>query len=397
MKRAAFLLPLIALVAVFAQARAGTLYAEPAVRNAWADTASSGDITDPGDAFVSAGWPSSTTPPARQYFNWILNFNSNGIRYLEQNGVSTWQSTEDYPLYGIARDSSGVVYESLQTSNTGNTPSTSSSWWGPLLGETPTAGDNSQKLATTAFVHTAVTGLAPLASPTFTGTPAAPTPATADSTTKIATTAYVQNNLASYAPLASPALTGTPTSPTATAGTNTTQVATTAFVASAVSGLAPLASPTFTGTPAAPTATTGTNTTQVSTTAFVHNSLASYALLASPALTGTPTSPTAASNTSSTQIATTAFANPSATVAAAGHVTLPSGIIIEWGAFTPTTNPISVSFQYAFPNGVFSLTWAGYGGPTNVGYFNSITKTGFSWYGGQGSGSTSIYYMAIGH
>jgi len=67
---------------------------------------------------------------------------------------------------------------------------------------------------------------APLASPAFTGTPTAPTPAAGDNSTKIATTAFV----ASKAPLASPAFTGTPTAPTPAAGDNSTKIATTAFV-----------------------------------------------------------------------------------------------------------------------------------------------------------------------
>lgn len=71
---------------------------------------------------------------------------------------------------------------------------------------------------------------APLASPALTGTPTAPTPTAGDSSTKIATTAFVQGELGDYAPLASPALTGTPTAPTAATSTNTTQIATTAFV-----------------------------------------------------------------------------------------------------------------------------------------------------------------------
>lgn len=75
-----------------------------------------------------------------------------------------------------------------------------------------------------------ITGAAPLASPTFTGTPAAPTPTAGDSSTKIATTAFVAT---AFAPLASPALTGTPTVPTAASGTNTTQAASTAFVQAA--------------------------------------------------------------------------------------------------------------------------------------------------------------------
>lgn len=98
---------------------------------------------------------------------------------------------------------------------------------------------------------------------TFSVSPIAPTPTAGDNSTKVATTAYVTNAVAAAggssvwggitgtlsnqtdlqaaldakAPLASPALTGTPTAPTATAGTNTTQIASTAFVAAAVAAL----------------------------------------------------------------------------------------------------------------------------------------------------------------
>lgn len=169
---------------------------------------------------------------------------------------------------------------------------------------TAAEGDNTTKIATTAFVHTAVATLsgevvaalalkAPLASPALTGTPTAPTAAEATNTTQIATTAFVQTlntkektraetAEALLAPKASPALTGVPTAPTAAVNTNTTQIATTAFVvgqASAVQPLmdgaeaigvslryaradhvhpidtsrAPVASPTFTGTASVPT------------------------------------------------------------------------------------------------------------------------------------------------
>ncbi|KEN93492.1 phage tail protein, partial [Escherichia coli] len=113
---------------------------------------------------------------------------------------------------------------------------------------------------------------APKASPTFTGTPKAPTPAAGNNTTRVATTAFVQaaltalingapatldtlkeiaaainndpnfsttinNALALKAPLSSPALTGTPTAPTAAQSVNNTQIATTAFVKSAIAGM----------------------------------------------------------------------------------------------------------------------------------------------------------------
>jgi len=109
-----------------------------------------------------------------------------------------------------------------------------------------------------------VTGAAPLASPTFTGTPAAPTPTFGDNTTKLATTAFVQAalpstgvvtfngrsgavvpqtgdyavaNITGAAPLASPALTGTPTAPTPSIGDSSSKLATTQFVQQA--GLSP--------------------------------------------------------------------------------------------------------------------------------------------------------------
>lgn len=44
------------------------------------------------------------------------------------------------------------------------------------------------------FISTKLTALAPLASPAFTGAPTAPTPTTGDSSTKVATTAFVQAN-----------------------------------------------------------------------------------------------------------------------------------------------------------------------------------------------------------
>jgi hypothetical protein len=90
-----------------------------------------------------------------------------------------------------------------------------------------------------------------------TGSPTATTQSAGDNTTKVATTAFVQGEKAS------PTFTGTPLSTTASSGTNTTQIATTAFVQGEK------ASPTFTGTPLAPTASSGTNTTQIATTAFV--------------------------------------------------------------------------------------------------------------------------------
>jgi hypothetical protein len=118
---------------------------------------------------------------------------------------------------------------------------------GTITVPTQTAGDNSTKAASTAFIATALgsyvtttsltstlSSYAPLASPALTGNPTAPTQTGTDNSTKISTTAFVQTALGSYAPLASPALTGTPTAPTQTAGDSSTKLATTAFVQAAL-------------------------------------------------------------------------------------------------------------------------------------------------------------------
>ncbi|MDP3410129.1 hypothetical protein, partial [Bosea sp. (in: a-proteobacteria)] len=143
---------------------------------------------------------------------------------------------------------------------------------------------------------------APLASPTFTGAPTAPTQNQGDNSTKIATTAYVDAAAAAGVVDATDAvkgkiqlageLGGTAASPTITnaavigkvltgfsAGAGT--VAATDNILQAIQKVdgnialkAPLASPTFTGTPSLPTGTTGItqaaadNSTKLATTAY---------------------------------------------------------------------------------------------------------------------------------
>lgn len=113
---------------------------------------------------------------------------------------------------------------------------------------TQTTGENTNRIATDAFVNASISAITPIsaANPTasagttpvngsattFMRSDAAPKVDSAAFTTRALLTTYLTKSqvVATYAPLASPALTGTPTAPTATVGTNTTQVATTAFV-----------------------------------------------------------------------------------------------------------------------------------------------------------------------
>ncbi|EJX0512107.1 tail fiber protein [Salmonella enterica] len=76
-----------------------------------------------------------------------------------------------------------------------------------------------------------------LDSPDLTGMPTAPTAAESDNSQKIATTAFIKQVLLAYAKLASPNFTGKPTAPTADHSSNDTQIATTAFVRAAIAAL----------------------------------------------------------------------------------------------------------------------------------------------------------------
>jgi hypothetical protein len=180
-------------------------------------------------------------------------------------------------------------------------------------------------------------GGAALASPNFSGVPTAPTAADGDNSDTLATTAYVQSAIANDisgvvsfngrtgtitltqadisaaggAILASPIFSGMPTAPTAAPATNSNQLATCAFVQAAIAAVAAvtsfngrtgpvslttlditnaggavLASPAFTGTPTAPTASSGTNTTQLATTAYVMARAGLYLALTGGTLTG---------------------------------------------------------------------------------------------------------------
>lgn len=221
-------------------------------------------------------------------------------------------------------------------------------------------------------IHPIDTSRAPLASPALTGTPTAPTVAPGtDSSTKLATTAFVQSAISAVSAgvtniTVSDGLSGGGTgvvnigitangvanaslaqmAPHTYKGNNTGSAATPIDVSAALLlndiGAAPLASPVFTGDPQAPTPAPGDNDTSIATTAFVTAALATAgtpsnanplmdgvaapgtgtpysredhvhptdttrAPLASPTFTGTPNAPTAANGTNTTQLATTAF------------------------------------------------------------------------------------------
>ncbi len=80
-------------------------------------------------------------------------------------------------------------------------------------------------------------GFMPISGGLFTGPVSGPTPPANDDSNLLATTAFVQEEIAPLAPINSAAFTGVPTAPTAAPGTNTAQLATTAFVEAAFASI----------------------------------------------------------------------------------------------------------------------------------------------------------------
>ena len=156
---------------------------------------------------------------------------------ISANDISSnnLQVRAGYKLYADTIDESsagtGVTIDGvlLKDNNVTYTDLTAS---GTTTVTTQSATDNSTKIATTAFVKTAIDNLIDGAPGTMDTLKELST--ALDNNNSYATTITLQ--LAQKAPKADPTFTGTPLAPTATAGTNTTQLATTAFVQTAISG-----------------------------------------------------------------------------------------------------------------------------------------------------------------
>lgn len=121
---------------------------KPPVLPAWAD---GGDKVQPSNSEISTGWPSSSLPPSRQRFNWVLNYVANAIRYFSRRGMVDYDILETYQTDDIVRGDNGLLYRSLADSNIGNTPSSTPAKWGSVNTVTPALSDKSTKVATTKF------------------------------------------------------------------------------------------------------------------------------------------------------------------------------------------------------------------------------------------------------
>jgi len=134
-----------------------TTYTKPAVRNAWGQAAGGSDLQDPGNTYASNGWQIGVKPP-RQYFNWVLNYNMAGIRYLCQNGIPGWDAGETYANLSYALSPAGYLCRAIATTTNQN-PDTAGNfgpagpWDNPNV-KNPPYPDNTSRIPNTAWVTT---------------------------------------------------------------------------------------------------------------------------------------------------------------------------------------------------------------------------------------------------
>ena len=128
---------------------------------------------------IDAAWPFKGIVGSAK-LNEIMYRLTNLMTQLEEWGVMPWSATTPYDIGGWVMGSNNVVYRSLVNANVGNDPTSSPAEWVDILSiiDAESLGGN------------AAADYALLASPALTGSPTAPTQAPGDNSTKLATTAY---------------------------------------------------------------------------------------------------------------------------------------------------------------------------------------------------------------
>lgn len=246
-----------------------------------------------------------------------LTYRWTGTAYIEISSAGTadtatrWTAARTITLTGKA--SGSVAFDGSADFNL-NVTALSVNPSDVGLGNVDNTSDLAKPISTA--TQAALDDKAPLSSPAFTGAPTAPTQALGNNSTRLATTAFVQNTVTDKAPSKTGAgasgtwgidISGNSNSAnalstgrmisisgaiaatgvlfdgtadielTATLADGSLSIAKTSGLQSALNTKAPLNSPTFTGVPAGPTAAVGTNSTQFATTAFTKAQIAADA------------------------------------------------------------------------------------------------------------------------
>jgi uncharacterized delta-60 repeat protein len=186
-----------------------------------------GDSNDPNaEIIVDNG---EITKPSLKFNNTdkVWEYSNDGVSFKTIDTRESDATTTSKGVIKLSGDLSGTADSPTVPGLTTKAPIASPSFTGNPTAPTQTVGNNSTRLATTAFVNTAISTKANLESPTFTGTPLAPTPTAGLDNTQIATTAFVNTAIINNI---SPNLSGTPTATTPPEKDNSNRIATTEYV-----------------------------------------------------------------------------------------------------------------------------------------------------------------------
>jgi hypothetical protein len=184
-----------------------------------------------------------------------------------------------------------------------------------------------------------------------------------------------------------PELLGVPKAPTAAVGTNTTQVATTAFVTAAIT-----AGTTILPSNATPAVGTVSGTPGASTTYsrgdHAHPSMLSNALPAADSASGTAGT--------STNVSRGDHSHPlgAQSLTSNGYITLPGGLMMQWGFNTFSSTGSTVLFPISFPSAVYAVTAtaASASGTENCTVYSQTTAS----FSGKTANSIGCFWIAIG-
>lgn len=95
---------------------------KPDLTRIWAETANPADVVDPDVADpgkFTAGWTAEVPP--YEYFNFLQKLFSEGLAYINEQGIMEWDTDTTYPIGAIAKGSDDVLYRAIVEQN-GNDP-----------------------------------------------------------------------------------------------------------------------------------------------------------------------------------------------------------------------------------------------------------------------------------
>lgn len=102
---------------------------KPDMTKVWANGASPGNVLDPEEAIpdkIDLGWIKEEI--FYQHENYLKKWFSQGLAYINQQGIGVWDSSTEYPLNGLTKAVNGVVYQAIVTNTNSNPVSDEAKW-----------------------------------------------------------------------------------------------------------------------------------------------------------------------------------------------------------------------------------------------------------------------------